>query len=119
MKLDKYIGIVVEELSLPTRECGLKLRNAGNSIGLRPVTPHAGVWIETAYIWTDTWWRRSLPTRECGLKPLSSLRILAVGVSLPTRECGLKPEDVDIAKKISRSLPTRECGLKQWYRNSE
>ena len=33
-----------------------------------PVTPHAGVWIETYLILSHTNSKKSLPMRECGLK---------------------------------------------------
>ena len=34
-------------LSLPTRECGLKLGLNQQQLAVDTVTPHAGVWIET------------------------------------------------------------------------
>ena len=38
----------MQQLSRPTRACGLKLK-IGNIVGdVRTVTPHTGVWIETA-----------------------------------------------------------------------
>ena len=79
-------------LSLPTRECGLKLDELLGIFNRVKVTPHAGVWIETdiaaelspsafvtphAGVWIETHpttplrnLMQSLPTRECGLKPL-------------------------------------------------
>ena len=56
-------------LSLPTRECGLKLEFSSRLPSLIPVTPYAGVWIEILATVTDVNWSEvSLPTRECGLK---------------------------------------------------
>jgi len=36
-------------LSLPSRECGLKLFTVGGGQGMMRVTPLAGVWIEMPY----------------------------------------------------------------------
>ena len=55
-------------MSLPTRECGLKL-------------------IQGVHVTAQFW---SLPTRECGLKLLTKFGEKGNAVSLPTRECGLK-----------------------------
>ena len=56
--------------SLPLRECGLKPPVAVSIALNAPVTPLAGVWIETPSIRKRPPGRpRSLPLRECGLKP--------------------------------------------------
>ena len=76
-------------LSLPTRECGLKYSETadieekeGHSLrgsvdwnevtkaeeAILLVTPYAGVWIEIIYSFCDFPAVESLPTRECGLK---------------------------------------------------
>ena len=77
-------------MSLPMRECGLKLMPSVYYLNGRFVTPHAGVWIETttteiningnnvtphAGVWIETVGKvlydvyyKSLPMRECGLK---------------------------------------------------
>ena len=77
-------------MSLPVRECGLKLEKPLPETRNKNVTPRAGVWIETkaeitcfilltvtprAGVWIETVItltmrqnERSLPVRECGLK---------------------------------------------------
>ena len=60
--------IYYNTLSLPTRECGLKLQYCMKRI---------------CTIW-------SLPTRECGLKFNNTPELIDTIQSLPTRECGLK-----------------------------
>ena len=77
--------------SLPSRECGLKLSVVTSIPGsTQSVTPFAGVWIEIERVVRGKRAGWSLPSRECGLK----LKILAFAVffamSLPSRECGLK-----------------------------
>ena len=71
----KHDSVVTSEpfgVSLPMRECGLKLRSRLINFCRLPVTPHAGVWIETEgnYDWST--YIKSLPMRECGLKPRSN-----------------------------------------------
>ena len=80
--------------SLPTRERGLKLNHFGNTTKDQFVAPHAGAWIETAY--------------------LSTIFILFAvaphaGAWIET------PLNSRLHKKSVRSLPTRERGLKQFH----
>ena len=93
IEMNSLTSKVLKILSLPTRECGLKLRQQHPSTMTVRVTPYAGVWIEiretieqgesevvTPYagVWIEIgtliflpMLTRSLPTRECGLKSLS------------------------------------------------
>ena len=54
--------------SLPTRECGLKLKVRYRNVWMPVVTPYAGVWIEINSLKSKVLKILSLPTRECGLK---------------------------------------------------
>ena len=135
MKLPVQSTQACNEMSLPTRECGLKYYAKPPTMVADVVTPYAGVWIEISFITSATSSMiSSLPTRECGLKyhqiltvvnDVSSLptrecglKFLSFGdgfiyaLSLPTRECGLKYLHACIVSKLYQSLPTRECGLK-------
>ena len=71
------------------RECGLKPTVIGERQAYE-VTPHAGVWIETALLHLRNILLQSLPMRECGLKLRLVLLLPNVLGSLPMRECGLK-----------------------------
>ena len=55
-------------MSLPVRECGLKLKSSCHIVDLTV----------------------SLPVRECGLKLDGALVAETITESLPVRECGLK-----------------------------
>ena len=78
MRVTPYAGVWIEMVittakvnilsSLPTRECGLKLRTGSQTHIPYPVTPYAGVWIEIVVFANITTTVESLPTRECGLK---------------------------------------------------
>ena len=73
-----YAGVWIEiemtdiqeklNVSLPTRECGLKLEILRQISISEMVTPYAGVWIEIYITWLNINTNASLPTRECGLK---------------------------------------------------
>ena len=66
-----FIAFIVTEkadASLPTRECGLKLKFWIRISHKNFVTPYAGVWIEIESTWQNQTGGKSLPTRECGLK---------------------------------------------------
>ena len=90
---------LVKEVSLPTWECGLKLkvltlvvhvlsRSPRGSVDWNferayllarsNVAPHVGVWIETIRISFDFWSFESLPTWECGLKPFARFLFLSL-----------------------------------------
>ena len=60
--------ICCDMMSLPVRECGLKLFCHDPNISLDVVTPRAGVWIEIDIIGPAGNRFESLPVRECGLK---------------------------------------------------
>ena len=77
-------------LSLPSRECGLKLRPLRLHCYIRIVTPFAGVWIEIQDGNSIRPTLMSLPSRECGLKFLLPSQPPWRDWSLPSRECGLK-----------------------------
>ena len=99
-------------MSLPSRECGLKLTTDNGIHFPMSVTPLAGVWIEIhrgMYLLGMAW---SLPSRECGLKFRRSLPLLCSLLSLPSRECGLKSPICRHHRLYHLSLPSRECGLK-------
>ncbi len=57
------------KMSLPSRECGLKLEYKPDPLNSYTVTPLAGVWIEiiAAFAFSSSA-IKSLPSRECGLK---------------------------------------------------
>ena len=55
-------------MSLPLRECGLKLYKNIKNKGKKNVTPLAGVWIEIFVFDSINCILGSLPLRECGLK---------------------------------------------------
>ena len=59
----------IEIRSLPVRECGLKPKCTNSKLTSVPVTPRAGVWIETCGAPLLHRLSQSLPVRECGLKP--------------------------------------------------
>ena len=115
--VDWNCGIVIIllpfPLSLPSRECGLKLFLSYQKLTMPVVTPFAGVWIEIprsfdkcifiivtpfAGVWIEIsslqsasgWYFASLPSRECGLKYKYWKKVLTRIKSLPSRECGLK-----------------------------
>ena len=60
-------------MSLPSRECGLKLRYGSKNIEIAKVTPLAGVWIEMKLWLSNVGNTESLPSRECGLKSATPL----------------------------------------------
>ena len=118
LKLMLSITNIPPVLSLPSRECGLKF--AEREFKQRP--------------------EKSLPSRECGLKlpeinsffdcilvtPFAGVWIeisLCTAYtfrtqSLPSRECGLKLLQACNRIKRHLSLPSRECGLKCPHRCS-
>ena len=59
---------IISTMSLPSRECGLKLGVENDKDVKVMVTPFAGVWIEIAESTGRRAGDRSLPSRECGLK---------------------------------------------------
>ena len=76
------------------------------------VTPHVGVWIETAILLNKSAIIMSLPMWECGLKLIgeeteSIIRVTPhVGVWIETMLARAYP-------RCRMSLPMWECGLKQ------
>ncbi len=61
-------------VSLPSRECGLKFVLDISELQPAAVTPLAGVWIEIVIDFNNTTYVTSLPSRECGLKYQRKLR---------------------------------------------
>ena len=78
------------KMSLPSRECGLKLAYPMPIRANMIVTPFAGVWIEMCICLQKSTASSSLPSRECGLKYHSTSNSSKYFSSLPSRECGLK-----------------------------
>ena len=69
LKLNITDLTIREQMSLPTRERGLKYIRPVRSRRHARVAPHAGAWIEILIsIYFRTASRTSLPTRERGLK---------------------------------------------------
>ena len=68
LKLRPAADLEADGTSLPSRECGLKSGRLVGAGRLRPVTPLAGVWIEILALRSDGSVVASLPSRECGLK---------------------------------------------------
>ena len=100
------------KMSLPSRECGLKLAYPMPIRANMIVTPFAGVWIEMCICLQKSTASSSLPSRECGLKYHSTTNRSKYFSSLPSRECGLKCDIICHATAAGMSLPSRECGLK-------
>ncbi len=67
LKLVFDISEMGEEPSLPARECGLKQSESQKTYEKRLVTPCTGVWIETGVDKECLLDLQSLPARECGL----------------------------------------------------
>ena len=91
------------ELSLPSRERGLKPPEGLYRLGQGEVAPFTGAWIETPIssgAITDR--SPSLPSRERGLKLAGSQPGDVVLESLPSRERGLKPRDGNHAAGLQR-----------------
>ena len=123
------------ELSLPTRERGLKQMMQKFVLMPRFVAPHAGAWIETsqtlvmavehrvaphAGAWIETHcvpWsrptRRVAPHAGAWIETFSCVLPAFNKWSLPTRERGLKQHTMFKLNLLLMSLPTRERGLKQ------
>ncbi len=103
----------LEELSLPLRECGLKLyHNLLWSIILK-VTPLAGVWIEIAGPGSGSVGGLVTPLAGVWIEIKFKLKNMDLfKESLPLRECGLKLSAIPISGLVPTSLPLRECGLK-------
>ena len=82
--------ILIQLVSLPTRECGLKYGVAGRPTRGILVTPYAGVWIEIQLVSEIK--RMGLVTPYAGvwIEIASIFFIPPFHLSLPTRECGLK-----------------------------
>ena len=100
-----------------------------------PVTPHAGVWIETLHRHQRHQPMSSRPTRACGLKQANNLVIMRnnlvtphAGVWIETRPVYRFARLADVTPHAGvwiettswtsasiwlRSRPTRACGLKQ------
>ena len=76
--------------SLPMRECGLKPILSHTEEMNREVTPHAGVWIETAEYPPSYTGVSVTPHAGVWIETLDIVDCRSVGVSLPMRECGLK-----------------------------
>ena len=104
--------ILIQLVSLPTRECGLKYGVAGRPTRGILVTPYAGVWIEIQLVSEIK--RMGLVTPYAGvwIEIASIFFIPPFHLSLPTRECGLKYDIHCPPSPLLVSLPTRECGLK-------
>ena len=77
------------------------------------VTPHAGVWIETADCRTSETNLLSLPTRECGLKHCFHCSFLFASLVTPHAGVWIETKPICDGAAVQRSLPTRECGLKR------
>ena len=72
------------------RVCGLK-PIVQTALKILEFTPHAGVWIETAWTANLIALPSSHPMRVCGLKRFISLTMAGTQGSHPMRVCGLKP----------------------------
>ena len=68
LKLNTEYKLTGPGESLLMRECGLKLGDKAAYITTKPVTPYAGVWIETFEQAEKIAKDKSLLMRECGLK---------------------------------------------------
>ena len=111
-----YVRILV---SLPMRECGLKLFVCTNIKFVIWVTPHAGVWIETPLHSEDTHDRLSLPMRECGL--IQKLLCQQAGRNIVTPHAGVWIETADFRNQrfgiLSFLLWNRWLKLLKVYEN--
>ena len=112
IEIEMNVANILEDLSLPLWECGLKSANALYIPLAVLVTPLVGVWIEILRppqkresdavtplvgVWIEICGKRrgdqcgqSLPLWECGLKYSKSLQYALKMLSLPLWECGLK-----------------------------
>ncbi len=112
LKLFCFYLYVLNFLSLPMRECGLKQSFSFLTIQGKKVTPHAGVWIETLFYYVSTCYNTSLPMRECGLKRIQTELLFPIKQSLPMRECGLKQM---IGKQMDTEIASHSpCGSVDW-----
>ena len=68
LKLGKSLELLSTAESLPSRECGLKFHVRDPPFLFCIVTPFVGVWIEMLYHSSNSLESLSLPSRECGLK---------------------------------------------------
>ena len=70
IEIEMNVANILEDLSLPLWECGLKSAHALYIPLAVLVTPLVGVWIEIAIKILLSYHKRSLPLWECGLKCL-------------------------------------------------
>ena len=85
---------MILNMSLPSRERGLKLSSNKHLVCQCKVAPFAGAWIEIFYIGRNRLFVLSLPSRERGLKSLKDIKGWQFTESLPSRERGLKSEKI-------------------------
>ena len=78
IEIQSKAAYAIQCLSLPSRECGLKLEIRDDYENLKNVTPFAGVWIEIRLSFCRHFVHGSLPSRECGLKCTCRLVTLLV-----------------------------------------
>ena len=93
-------------MDLNTREAAQLIR--------APVTPHAGVWIET--LSDNNLYDFDAVTPHAGVWIETEAKCDKIKIYAVTPHAGVWIETFDIysaGKKLS-SLPTRECGLKQY-----
>ena len=114
LKLSIHKRNLWNKASLPSRECGLKFMKDDAKKEEPEVTPFAGVWIEIMMLPDPLGGMGSLPSRECGLKCNLYITIGYQIMSLPSRECGLKFAAYLDQHGAELSLPSRECGLKSF-----
>ena len=133
--LRSSFSLIGTEMSLPLRECGLKLIMYSCTMQKQKVTPLAGVWIEIVpFVANKQRKRMSLPLRECGLKfyekklityprtvtPLAGVWIEIISSQFQQLSFSVTPLAgvwIEIPNQLSvlvlkPSLPLRECGLK-------
>ena len=124
------------EWSLPVRECGLKPASFPAPYRLRPVTPRAGVWIETssgynspcngdvtprAGVWIETYNARCLtfsvyvtPRAGVWIETFYPLRKFYEGGVTPRAGVWIETcHKTGEGEGLNGSLPVRECGLKR------
>ena len=99
--------------SLPSRECGLKSKFADKDSHAIQVTPFAGVWIEMPIDDTKPLGDMgSLPSRECGLKYDMYRTEYKFRAVTPFAGVWIEIFFLNENHFQQGSLPSRECGLK-------
>ena len=100
------------QVSLPSRERGLKCRLPAHRDGNQAVAPFTGAWIEMKSIPNMRTWPGVAPFTGAWIEISATMACPASCPSLPSRERGLKYQTLDTARITLASLPSRERGLK-------